>query len=383
MGKKPDSSRLNVLYMIYVLANYSDEEHPMSISEIKDKVDEEFGYLSLNGTVVSLDTVKRSLEEVTDKLFPSEIYDYNIECRFGYYIHCVMKQNEKFIPYRAIEGKQLPKKYYYYESNLKTAELLTLKDAVETYSFFSEEDITEIIRKIVKLRPQSFPKSKYYDVSREERDENSLLLMNIEDLNHIIQNRNGARITYCYYGVDKKLQPRPGYPKVVEPVHLLWSNGYYYLLAYNEKYQDIVSLRVDRITDIEEVVMENAHRAEQFNPVLYRHEHPVMFGGKKERMVLLCRDTGKNYIMNTIVDVFGKHTCVVPASDEMVEKYTHQDAKKEKEKGTFWLKVTVETTTGGVEMWATQYCNDCIIVSPEESRDRVRQRLLQGMDYYH
>jgi predicted DNA-binding transcriptional regulator YafY len=254
---------------------------------------------------------------------------------------------------------------------------------VETYSFFSEDDITDLIRKIVKLRPQSFPKSKYYDVSRDERDEDSLLLMNIEDLNRIIQNRNCAKITYCAYGIDKKLLPREGYPKVIEPIHLMWSNGYYYLLAYNEKYQTIVNMRVDRITSIEEVEVPNSHRVDDFNPVQYRHEHPVMYGGKLETIVMLCRSTKSNYMMNTIVDVFGKNARVVKANDELVEKTLKHDVALDKANGITWLKVTVDTTLGGVELWATQYCNDCVIISPDEAREHVKQRLSDGLKYYN
>ncbi|MDD7641014.1 MAG: WYL domain-containing protein [bacterium] len=382
MATKPDSSRLNTFYILYVLANYSDEEHPLSVSDIGKRVDEEFGYLTATGPLISSDTVKRTLEELTEKIFVSGIDDEMISHRFGYFIYCVMKQGERFVPYHAAEGKQAPKKYYYYESSLKTGEIITLKDAVETYSFFSEEDITDIVRKIIKLRPLSFSRRRYYDAAGEDRDENSLLLMNIEELNEIIHNRNCAQIMYCYYDTDKKLIPRDGYPKTIEPIHLMWSNGYYYLLAYNEKYQTIVSFRVDRITDIEEVEIENTHRVEQFNPVQYRHEHPIMFGGKKERIVLLCRDTGKNYIMNMIVDVFGKKVKVSEASEELVKEVTGHSVGEEREQGKRWLKVVLEAAVGGVELWATQYCNDCVVVSPEELRISVKERLERGLRFY-
>lgn len=382
-SKKPESSRLNLFYILQVLSNHTDEEHPMSASEISDKVNEEFGYLSSKGMVISLDTVKRTLDDLTDKIFQADT-DYNeMLSRYGYCVSCLMKKDGEYKVYRAPEDSQAPKRYYYYESNLKTAELMTLKDAIETYSYFSEEDITDIIRKLVRLRPKSFPKSKYFDVAGEMRDENSLLLMNIEELNRIINNRNCANITYCYYGMDKKLIPRQGYPKMIEPIHLMWSNGYYYLLAYNEKYQNIVSMRIDRITDIDEVEIENTHRAENFNPVQYRYEHPVMFGGKKETIVMLCRDTGKNYIMNTIVDVFGKNARVTQASDELLKKYLKHNREYYSEQGIIWLRVSIESTPGGVELWATQYCNDCLIISPEESRDRVKKRLHAGIEYYN
>lgn len=381
-SKKPESSRLNLFYILQVLAKETDERHPMSVAQIRDKVNQEFGYLSSTDSAVSLDTVKRTLEELTDKIFPDGMDDEEMAFRYGYCIFCVMKKDARYVSYHVEEGKQAPKKFYYYENNLKMAEVLTLKDAVETYSYFSEADITDIIRKLVRLKPKSFPNNRYYDVAREERDKDSLLLLNIEDLNRIIQNQNCAKVTYCSYNMEKRLVPRPGYPKVIEPVHLMWSNGYYYLLAYNAKYQNIVSMRIDRITDIEEVEVKNTHLMENFNPVQFRYEHPVMFGGKKEAVVLLCRDTGKNYIMNTIMDVFGKNARVTPASDELLEKYLHHDRAYFKEQGITWLKVALESAVGGVELWATQYCNDCLIVSPQESHDRVKMRLGIGIKNY-
>ena len=115
MATKADSSRLNTFYILYVLANYSDEEHPLSVSDISKRVDEEFGYLSATGPLISSDTVKRTLEELTEKIFVSGIDDEMISHRFGYFIYCVMKQGKLFVPYRTAEGKQAPKKYYYYE----------------------------------------------------------------------------------------------------------------------------------------------------------------------------------------------------------------------------------------------------------------------------
>lgn len=379
---KSENFRLNVFYILQVLEKYSDEEHPLSVTEIRDRVNTEFGYLSATGLLMSNDTIKRILEELIACVFTEGKNGREWESEYGFYVCCVMRKGEKFVPYRAEEGAIAPKKYFYYESAFKEAELLVLKDAIETYSYFSEEDITEIVGKLVRLRPQSFPKQRYLDIARNERDEDSLLLMNIDMLNDIIQRRQGAVITYGAYDINKKLVPRPGYPKKVEPVHLLWSNGYYYLLAYNEKYKNTVSYRVDRITDIEETELEKSNRVDNFNSVQYRHEHPVMFGGEKKRMVLLCRDTGRNYIMNTIMDVFGKNAKVTKADRELVEKVLPESYETYEKQGISWLKVVIETTSGGVELWATQYCNDCVIVEPEESAKRVIQRLQNGIENY-
>lgn len=379
---KPESSRLNLFFILQILEHYTDEEHPLSVSHIAEKVNAEFGYLSASNVLMSVDTVKRTLEELTDKIFLSGVDYEELTHRYGYYIYCVMKKDGKYVAYRSEDGKQPPKKYYYLEDDLKTAEILTLKDAVETYSYFSEEDITEIVRKLTSLRPTSFPKRRYIDIAKDERDDDSLLLMNIDALNDIIKHRNCARINYCTYNADKELVPRPGYPRVIEPLHLMWSNGYYYLLAYSDKYESIVSYRVDRITDVEEVDSKISHYAEKFNPVQYRHEHPVMYGGERTRFTLLCRDTGKNHIMNTIMDTFGRNARVKKADVEMVKKYVGCSSREEEVRGITWLCLTVDSTPGGMELWATQYCKDCIIVSPEEVRESVKQRLLSGVAYY-
>ena len=84
MATKPDSSRLNTFYILYVLANYSDEEHPLSVSDIGKRVDEEFGYLTATGPLISSDTVKRTLEELTEKIFVSGIKFKNISAISGW-----------------------------------------------------------------------------------------------------------------------------------------------------------------------------------------------------------------------------------------------------------------------------------------------------------
>lgn len=382
MANKPENSRLNLFYILYVLKTNTDEEHPISAASISRIINAEFGYMSATGNIISTDTVKRTLDDLIAQFFSVGLDVNNLKEKYGYAVYCVMKDGNRYRTYQTGKDGTIPKKYYYYDSDFSMAEIKTLKDAMETYNYFSEEDITEIITKLMRIRPKSFPNDKYIDVAKEDRKEDSLLLMNIDILNEIIIRRNCAKIIYCAYDSKKNLVPRPGYPKIVEPIHLMWSNGYYYLLAYNEKYKNIVSLRVDRITFIEEVEAENTYHAEHFNPVQYRYEHPVMYGGEKRKMVLLCRDTGKNYIMNTIMDVFGKTARVTEADDETVQKYLGHEAAFYKEQGVTWFKVVVETTTGGVELWATQYCSDCVIVSPEESAARVQERLETGAMYY-
>lgn len=380
--RKPESSRLNLLYIIQVLKTYSDENHPLSVKEIWKKINQEYGYLSCADQFMSMDTIKRTLEDLLVQIFQGGLEMIEVQRTYGFGVYCVIKDGNKYKSYFPGETPNNPKKYYYYESSLTMAEIRTLIDAMETYGYFSEEDVSSIINKLIRLRPRSFSLKNYYDKAARARDENSLLLMNVDLLSQIIARKHCARITYCSYNMEKKLTVRKGYPRKIEPLFLMWSNGYYYLLAYNEKYHNTTNFRIDRITEIEELEINVQHILESFNPVQYRFEHPVMYGGRKEHFVLLCRDTGYNHIMNTIVDVFGKMSKVTEAPDELLLKYLGKVASYYKKQGITWLKVEFDSSSGGVELWATQYCNDCLIIAPKISRKRVRERLKEGMKNY-
>lgn len=384
-GTKPENSRLNPLYIIQALKEHTDEEHPMTASQISDAVNREFGYLSSTGSVVSASTVKRILEDVTDFIFPFGTDLENAELNFGYGIYCVMKKGDSFVPYKGDEGNghALPVRYYYYESNLKKAELITLKNAVETYNYFSSEDVTDIVRKIIKLRPTAFEEARYFDtVEESQRAEDSRLLANIETMHDLIRRKRRAKITYCAYGFDKKLHPRPGYPRVVEPLEMMWGNGYYYLLTYNEKYQNTVSLRLDKITQIEDAGETGCHYVKNFDPVKYRFEHPVMYVGEKEHVELLVRETRDNYMMNMLMDTFGKAMIVEEADNEMLLQYLGRSAEEFEAEGVKWHKIHVSSIAGGIALWAMEYCNDCVVIKPEGLVQYVRENLELGLEYY-
>ena len=83
--------------------------------------------------------------------------------------------------------------------------------------------------------------------------------------------------------------------------------------------------------------------------------------------------------MNTIVDIFGKNAKVTKAPMELLKKYLPESQTQNED----WLKVTVEAAVGGVELVAAQYCGDCIIISPEQLRERVKQKLTQGLKNYN
>ena len=91
-GRKPDSSRLNLFYIVHVLQRYSDREHPMSVSKIQEKINQDFGYISMTDSLISADTIKRILDELIERVFPDEMIFYHIAKNQNYSVDETAKE---------------------------------------------------------------------------------------------------------------------------------------------------------------------------------------------------------------------------------------------------------------------------------------------------
>lgn len=404
--------RLNLLYVFLTLKKYSSASHPMSISEIRDKANETF---TENGSSISLNTatIKRLLEpfrcnENFDFLSEGPGSDYSDPHNFGYNIYCVVKDGDTYKPCDNTESEfedeeessgKAPRqnRFYYCESVFSDAELRTLIDATEIYNYFSPEDITTLTRKLLRISPQSSLTQHRIIPDKNIKNPESMVLNNIEDFNRMIAEHKLAEIIYYNYGFTgkKHLEPveRFGYPRVIRPVSMMWSNGNYYLVAMLGPAPKFTptNLRMDRILICGEQETTPQQWAALQPPCnvsssVYRLNHPVMFGGKEEDICMLCRETEYNGMMNAIMDTFGTLATCRPATEaELIEhlSYGINYQPKEPEKEGRWIHVHIKTTTGGVELFATQYCRNCKVISPQSVVDRVKRNLEIGSIFYN
>ena len=315
-----------------------------------------------------------------------EYFDDNAS--LGFNLYCVMKdKNGGWVTYEAPAGEKGPTKYYYYESVFTDHELITLIDAIETYNYFSTDDIAGLVAKLLALRPQSEMLDKYYEADASRlKDENSLVLFNIDEFSRIIKDQQFAKIEYCNYDYNFKLIPREGYPRIIRPLSMMWSNGYYYLVALLNPGYTPANLRIDRITDIE-AITPTAEMLEEFQVDMnldvstYRMNHPVMHGGKVQHITLLYLDSPYNGMTNAIVDTFGRTTTITPASREYIE--THLPASVLFEpSGGVWMRADFYATAAGTELFATQYCRYCKVISPSSLADDISANLKAGLKLY-
>ena len=105
--------------------------------------------------------------------------------------------------------------------------------------------------------------------------------------------------------MKKELVPRKnGKLYVVCPLNLLWSEEKYYLIAYDEYYEEIRHYRVDKIKDI--LILDETFKKEEylkgFDMANYSNRLFSMFGGQEESITL--RFPEKN--CGIFIDRFGK-----------------------------------------------------------------------------
>ena len=101
----------------------------------------------------------------------------------------------------------------------------------------------------------------------------------------------------------KRVERRRGEWYIVSPYKLLISDGYYYLMGYDEKMQKIVNYRLDRMKDVELIGEARSGEAEfeAMNMEAYLNEHFSMYQGEKEHVEIRA----KNVLLDAFIDRFG------------------------------------------------------------------------------
>ncbi|MCR4589746.1 MAG: WYL domain-containing transcriptional regulator [Lachnospiraceae bacterium] len=382
MGKVEEaaaSTRNYSLYVLLVLKRFSDEKNPLTVSKIHEKLNEY--YMSMGS--VDRSTVARILDNM-------ESAGAKVP------IKLVMKSKlpgrKKYVPYNQSEDKS-PTKYFYYDQPFSEEEIQTIRDSVEAYNYLTLKDITGIIDGLISVCPDTYGIVKYVQNAEDREikspDNEDRVLPNIRILNRIIKAGVYAKITYCNYGADGKLHVRDGYPKIFKPLNLIWGNGYYYCQCKKADLDTPVSLRLDRIENIERLDKLNPKEAKKYavpkdlipSKSQYRMQHPVMFGGKPEMIRLVFFANDKNGMLNAMVDTFGRNITMKQASEEDLKKIFTDPAQYNRSDGE-WILASVRASTGGMALFATQYCDRLRVLSPPGVADEIRKRLKEAISLY-
>ncbi|NLZ37592.1 MAG: WYL domain-containing protein [Clostridiales bacterium] len=321
--KNNAKQRLKLLVLTDMLSKSSDENNPKTTSEI-------ISYLNEKG--ISCD--RRTLAK-----------DIALLNANGYEIMHVFVGHEKG--------------YYISERRFSTPELKILIDAVRAAGFITEKKTQDLIRKIAFLEGDYqgdllTSKPIWYFTHKHNNEQ---IYYNVDSLEEAIQ--QNRRAEFIYFDLDENRERvyrknREVYN--VEPLSLVYSENYYYLICYSSKYNELCNYRVDRMERVvktNEPISPEAAEAEK-GIAEYTESVFNMYNVSEATKVTLEFD---RKILNAVYDKFGEDTEVSVLKDDLLSV----DAN-----------VRIGPTFWG---WLFTFGDQMTITAPKEAADEYRKRL--------
>lgn len=270
-----------------------------------------------------------------------------------------------------IVNVRTPKRGYFLKSrDFSVPEARLLIDAVQAAKFISKKNTKGLIYKIGGLvseyQEEELREQIYIDGSTKTDKED--LYETIRILDGAIKGKCQVTVRYARRAIENKYLVRnEGKSFLVNPYALLWSNDHYYLICNNDKYQNLMHLRLDRIVEI--TLLPDSHvkhfskispYKEKFDIADYSNKLFNMFSGEAESVTLSC----SNSILDEIIEKFG---------DEVPIKLDGDDR--------FKIKAEVEMSDGLVS-WIMQYGTDIKVLHPAALVKAVKEKASQILEIY-
>lgn len=268
-------AKLRPFYVAKMLYEQTDEDHYLTIAQIMEQLERDYGISTSRGTVG--DDIK-ALQELG--------LDITVE-------------------------SSTQKRFSLIERRLDIPELKTLIDATESARFITKDKSAALVEKLASLTSQ-FNKNKLVrnvDVENRIKAENEKVYYIIEALNDAINDHKKVSFQYFSYNIRKEQKAKnDGYTYVFSPYKLIWNGDYYYAVGYSEKHGGVGSFRVDRIARQPKILDEDAVKPPaDFDLNVYLNSMFRMYNGERKQIELVC----SNDLMDAIIDKFGKDVSVL------------------------------------------------------------------------
>ena len=277
---KSFNQKVKILYLMKAFEEKTDREHPMSVVELQQYLDE-------YGIRVERKTVYDDIAALRD-------FGLKIENRKG-----------------RISG------YYLEERRFEIPELKILMDAVQSSRFLTQKQSRELIRKLESLTSVSKARKlqqQTYSVPG-VKTPNKEVYQNIECIYNAISDNRQVSFQYYEWDFSKILkQKRGGEPYKVSPWKLVRQNENYYLLGLDEKSEVVKHYRVDKIKhiNIEKQKRNGESIFRNFDMEKFSAGTFGMFGGNETPV----RMEFENRLVGVVLDRFGQDVMLIPHGED-------------------------------------------------------------------
>lgn len=321
-------SKTNILCILRILQEYSDENHIITSAEIIDKLRSDFDRSLDRRTVYSAVT---ALKEFDPKRYEIEKYEDNNE------------------GYRILKNIFEPE------------EIRFLIDAIFCCEYIPPEQTKALLEKLRSFLSVYDRKEYNYSkiVKTEYKTQNSQILDNIAKLNEAISKNRKIAFTYLEYDYDKSLKPRRDEKDVGSPYAMTCDSGNYYLIAITERHPDNpVYYRIDMMKDID-VLDEPRPKSKREVGLDSNKKVVYAFAGKPDAIQLHCKKPALRYV----IERFGNDVMIVKMPDGSFDAH-------------------FMAAPGGVQLWALQNIENVEVIKPKEVRNRIKE-IIKGSAYFN
>ena len=329
MDMKMGLSALKSFYIMQILLERTDETHSLNATRIGSILKSEYG--------ISIDrhTLYTEIEKLSD---------------VG-------------LDIIRLEGKTSG--YYVASRQFELPELKLLVDAVQSSRFITEKKSRELIEKLETLcsREEAKQLASQVVVYNRPKTVNETIYYNVDKLHTAIFHDLQIKFQYVDWTVQKKQEFRhAGAFYTVSPLHLIWDDENYYLIAFDENAKRTKHYRVDKMRNME--ILESGRSPESAGDETdlagFSKKTFGMFGGTDTKVRLKC----KNHLAGVVIDRFGSDVWIVPQDQEH-----------------FTASVTIAVSPQFFG-WVTAIGEDMEIEGPEEVKEQYAHHLERVLEKY-
>ena len=326
---KSSGQKLKLLYLIKMLRENTDENHPMSTPDI-------IKYLENQGIHAERKSIYNDMECLAD---------------FGYDVVQVQSR--------------LGGGYYLGSREFELPELKLLVDAIQSSKFITQKKTNTLIKKLEKLvskyDAQKLQRQVY--VSGRIKAMNESIYYTVDAIHNAISENRKIKFQYYQWNVKKEMELRhDGAWYHISPWGLSWDDENYYLVGYDSEAELIKHYRVDKMLHIRmsTEAREGKEHFKQLDMADYAKKSFGMFGGKEKTVKLLV----DNRLAGVIIDRFGKDIMLIPADENH-----------------FTVNVDVHVSKQFLG-WVFSLGEQVKILSPEEVVEQMRGEVKRLVEQY-
>lgn len=318
-------SKLKTLLIYNILEKYSDEEHPLSTTDLISMLEEKgvkCERKSIYADIAALNDIGCDIITVTS-----------------------------------------PKRGFFMASRtFEIPEVMLLIDAVSSAGFITPKKTASLIEKLETLvsveQAKTMKSQVYVDTSCAKCDNEEIYII-IDRLNNAIADEKKVKFVYRRRSVDVQNRKRHTEKTfTVSPYALIWKDDHYYLVCNNQKYDNLMNLRIDRMKKLEILDEPSRHFSEvspykdKFDEHDYVSKRFNMFSGDECNVTLKCNIQ----LQEEMLDRFGKNIPLTAVD------------------GNHFETTVTATVSDGFISWLMQYGDGVEVTSPKKLAKMVRDK---------